>query len=207
MNNMNSGTTITSAAVLFADLRGYTAIAERLPAQHVMILLEEFYGVLATSIQTHCGQIYHIAGDGIMAGFGLKGAAAKHTINEGAVHALAAGREMVRNFAPVASRWRTELSIQTGIGVGIHEGEVASGFLGPSGQQTTTLIGDTVNVAARLCNRARAGEVLFSSAIAVKIEAKSTVDAMAFLQLPRFAPRGRRNSLDIWCVPALERVA
>jgi class 3 adenylate cyclase len=69
------------------------------------------------------------------------------------------------------------------------------------------MIGDTPNVAARLCSRARAGEVLFSCAVA---DALGTDDdalgmgAKPFLQLPQFELRGRNELLDIWCVPALE---
>jgi adenylate cyclase len=191
------------ATVLFVDLRGYTGIAERLPASRVARLLEELCGVLGFAIEQHRGKIYHIAGDGLMAGFGLRGAA-----QEGAAEALAAGRQMLTEFMPIALRWSEELQIDTGIGIGIHHGEVALGLLGPSGHKKATLVGDTVNVAARLCNRARAGEVLFSSAVAAAIGAQGTAGAeISFVQLPQFELRGRSGPLDIWCVPALSRRA
>lgn len=72
------------------------------------------------------------------------------------------------------------------------------------------MIGDTANVAARLCDRARAGEVLFSGAIASALSADddgSDMGAKPFLQLPQFELRGRSELLDIWCVPAPERLA
>jgi class 3 adenylate cyclase len=73
------------------------------------------------------------------------------------------------------------------------------------------LVGDTVNVAARLCSRARAGEVLFSctvaAALSVSPETQGTRASTSFLQLPQFALRGRRGPIDIWCVPAPERLA
>jgi adenylate cyclase len=193
----------TSATVLFVDLRGFTGIAERLPAPSVARLLEELCGVLGFVVEQHRGKIYHIAGDGLMAGFGLRG-----TASDGAAEALEAGRHMLRQFVPIAARWREELQIDTGIGIGIHHGEVALGLLGPSGHKKATLVGDTVNVAARLCNRARAGEVLFSSAVATAIGADGTAGAaVSFVQLPQFELRGRTNPLDIWCVPALARLA
>ena len=192
-----------SATVLFVDLRGYTGIAERLPAASVARLLEELCGVLGLAIEENRGKIYHIAGDGLMAGFGLRGA-----IHEGASEALAAGRQMLMQFIPIATRWRDELQIDTGIGIGIHLGEVALGLLGPSGHKKATLIGDTVNVAARLCNRARAGEVLFSHAVAIAIGAGgATGSQRPFVQLPQFELRGRSDPLQIWCVPALSRLA
>jgi adenylate cyclase len=108
-------------------------------------------------------------------------------------------------------RWRSDLGIETGIGIGLHLGDVALGLHGPPNQRTRTLIGDTVNVAARLCNRARAGEVLFSATVAAAVHAERSVapsnDPLPFLHLPQFELRGRSRPLDIWCMPAEERVA
>jgi adenylate cyclase len=193
--------------VLFADLRGYTGMAERLPAAHVIPLLDEFFRTLADATETFGGTVFHMAGDGMMAGFGVA-----DKDSGGARKALAAGHAMLQNFAPVAARWRGELSVEAGIGVGLHLGEVAIGVLGPPRHRATTLVGDTVNVAARLCSRARAGEVLFSCTVAAALEnngaaAGAGVGMTPFLQLPQFALRGRRGPIDIWCVPAAERLA
>lgn len=193
--------------VLFADLRGYTGMAERLPAARILPLLDEFFRTLASAVETHGGTVFHMAGDGMMAGFGVSGAD-----GNGARDALAAGHAMLRDFAPIAARWRSELVIDAGIGVGLHEGEVAIGTLGPPRRRTTTLVGDTVNVAARLCSRARAGEVLFSCTVANALESHAAspdanLGAAPFLQLPQFELRGRRGPIDIWCIPAAERLA
>jgi adenylate cyclase len=193
--------------VLFADLRGYTGIAESLPAVRVVPLLDEFFRTLVTATETHGGTIFHMAGDGMMAGFGMNDAS-----GNGAREALGAGHAMLQDFAPIAARWRSELSIDAGIGVGLHLGEVAVGVLGPPRHKATTLVGDTVNVAARLCGRARAGEVLFSCTVAAALKSNAAtpgavVGATPFLQLPQFELRGRRGPIDIWCVPAPERVA
>ena len=198
---------IAQATVLFADLRGYTGMAERLPPACVMPLLDEFSRTLAAATETYGGTVFHMAGDGMMAGFGVKDGS-----GNGAREALAAGHAMLQNFAPIAARWRGELSIEAGIGVGLHLGEVAVGVLGPPRHRATTLVGDTVNVAARLCSRARAGEVLFSCTVAAALEgngaaAGTSVGSTPFLQLPQFELRGRRGTIDIWCVPAAERLA
>jgi class 3 adenylate cyclase len=192
--------------VLFADLRGYTGMVERLPAARVVPLLDEFFGVLGAAAKKFGGEIYHMAGDGIMAGFGVNA-----EDGNGAAEALAAGHAMLKGFAPLADRWRRELTIDAGIGIGLHLGEVAIGVLGPPKRKTTTLVGDTVNVAARLCSRARAGEVLFSctvaAALSISANAKGGDASTSFLQLPQFELRGRRGPIDIWCVPAPERLA
>ena len=71
------------------------------------------------------------------------------------------------------------------------------------------MVGDTANVAARLCSRARAGEVLFSCAVAAAlgVEHGQDMGSKPFLQLPKFELRGRSELLDIWCMPASERLA
>jgi adenylate cyclase len=192
-----------SATVLFVDLRGYTRLAEQLPVSRVVHLLDEFLNMLVVAIEHHGGRTYHVAGDGLMAGFGLL-----DPTRDGTIEALAAGRSMLADFSPISVRWHREYSIVTGIGVGIHRGEVARAYLGPPGNKTLTLIGDTVNVAARLCSRARAGEVLFSEAVAKseQIIARPIPEPQPFLHLPQFALKGRRAPLDIYCVPALDRV-
>jgi class 3 adenylate cyclase len=196
--------------VLFADLRGYTGLAERLAPAAIIPLLDEFFGVLASATTLHGGKIFHMAGDGMMAGFGGHDAA-----DDGARKALAAGHAMLVRFGALAARWRRDLGIETGIGVGLHLGEVAMGMLGPPGKKTMTLVGDTVNVAARLCSRARAGEVLLSCTVATALDIEGGdvpareiyIGPIPVLQLPQFALRGRSAPLDIWCVPAVERVA
>jgi class 3 adenylate cyclase len=193
--------------VLFADLRGYTGLAERLAPALIVPMLDEFFGMLAKATLSNHGTVFHMAGDGMMAGFG-----APDADQDGAREALAAGHAILQNFAALAARWRSELSIETGVGVGLHLGEVALGLLGPPGQKSTTLVGDTVNVAARLCSRARAGEVLLSSTVAAALQIAGgarelNVGPIPVLHLPRFELRGRAAPMDIWCVPARGRVA
>jgi class 3 adenylate cyclase len=191
----------TCATVLFADMRGYTGLAERLPPARVVPLLDEFFGILAGATEVYGGEVFHMAGDGMMAGFGVRDPS-----QQGAREALAAGRVMLQRFASVSARWQRECLIATGIGVGLHLGEVALGLLGPPGKRTETLVGDTANVAARLCSRARNGEMLFSSTVAAALDAGADlIGEAAFLLLPQFAMRGRSGLLDIWCVPAAER--
>ncbi|MDP9014486.1 MAG: adenylate/guanylate cyclase domain-containing protein [Pseudomonadota bacterium] len=197
----------TRATVLFADLRGYTALAERLAPELIVPLLDEFFGVLAKATAAQGGTVFHMAGDGMMAGFG-----GPDPTHDGAREGLAAGHAMLQQFGRVASRWRDELGIETGIGVGLHLGDVAVGLLGPPQQKSMTLVGDTVNVAARLCSRARAGEVLLSCTVATALdvdrgERELYIGPIPVLHLPQFALRGRAAPLDIWCVPAMERAA
>jgi adenylate cyclase len=194
------------ATILFVDLRGYTALAERLPPATVANLLEEFFEVLSAATERHGGQIFSMIGDGMMAAFGMRDAGP-----DGARDALAAAQAMLKGLAPVVARWHQDLAVETGIGIGLHLGDVARCLHGPPERRTHTLVGDTVNVAARLCGRARAGEVLFSSAVATSLQRgrpaeESATDAIPWIHLPQFALRGRTRPLDIWCMPATRRL-
>jgi class 3 adenylate cyclase len=190
------------ATVLFAHMRGYTALAASLPPGQVLSLLEEFFDVLSTATEAQGGEVFHMASEQMMAGFGIRNPA-----KSGAREALTAGRAILRFFSSISTRWQREHSIVTGIGIGLHFGEVALAEFGGSGQRTPTLVGDTANVAARLCSRACSGEVLFSSAVADALGAEGTdfgpmIERPSFLLLPQFALRGRSALLDIWCAPA-----
>jgi adenylate cyclase len=186
--------------VLFADLRGYTGMAEKLAPPYLATLLDEFFCALTEIAERHAGRVFHTAGDSLMAGFGLSS-----RTSDGTEQALAAGRDMLARFAILSARWRQDAHVESGLGVGLHLGEVALASFGPPDRRVETLVGDTANVAARLCSRARAGEVLFSCTVAAALNAHSLSAGRAFLQLPRYEVRGRRKPLDIWCIPAGQR--
>ena len=200
--------TLHRGTVLFADLRGYVSMAEHLEPAYLATLLDEFFGAMTVCVELHGGEVYHTAGDALMAGFGLA-----ESKGDGAQAALGASRDMLKRFGKLAERWRHDAQVQAGLGVGLHLGEVALATFGPPRRRVATLVGDTPNVAARLCSRARAGEVLFSCTVAAALQARSLTAApaspnapmSAFLQLPRFELRGRREPLDIWCLPADRR--
>ena len=193
-----AGPETVRAAVLFADLRGYTTLAERLSPLAVVGLLDEYFSVLGTAIADRGGTVFHSAGDSLMAGFGLSSLA---TASVG--HAVDAGRRIVAAFAPVSERWYRRVGITTGVGVGVHVGELALAELGPEPLRRRTLIGDTVNVAARLCQRARAGEVLLSASVTDELDRSAVGDV---IPLPDYTLRGRGEPVRIFCVPARDRI-
>ena len=136
-----------------------------------------------------------MAGDCLMLGFGVP-----LEQPDGPGRAVRAAQEMLCSFAELAGSWVSRYGVDAGLGIGINEGDVVAGNIGSSSYMSYTLIGDTVNVAARLCQRARAGEMLFSDTV------KQSLDALGLdvgaTPLPPMQLRGRRRSIDIFCVPA-----
>lgn len=191
--------TRAEAVVLFADLRGFTAMAEQLPPDVVVRLLNELFALLADAAVRHDGRIFHLAGDCRMVGFGVL-----EDSTSAASRAAQAARAMLDGFAPLATRWQRDHGIEAGLGIGIHQGEVVAGQVGAAIYHSYTLVGDTVNIASRLCARARAGEMLFSQRFKVSLDACGV--QVETLALPALQLRGRRNPIDIFCVPLAERL-
>ena len=188
------------AAVLFADMRGFTRLAEQLPPTRVFELVNEFFSELTAAAFTHEGTVFNMAGDSLMVGFGVPVAQP-----DASARALRAARDMLSRFGYLAQSWQQRFGVQAGLGVGINEGEVMAGNIGCEQYMNFSLIGDTVNVAARLGQRARAGEVLFSGALKLSL-GDQEVKQTPVLALPPLTLRGRQNPIDIFCVPIDKRI-
>jgi class 3 adenylate cyclase len=191
----------TCATMLFADLHGYDVLVEKLPPADVVPLLREFFAVLTSAVLERGGQIFQIAEADMLAGFGVGDS--RHTqIHE----ALNAARAIQDRFAPIRACWQRQYSIYAGIGIGIHRGEVAIGVFGPGEHEALTLVGDAANVAAQLCRRARAGEVLLSAAVHLPPKVTGGTGEPELLHLPGLRLLGRSAPLDVWCAPAAVRM-
>ena len=195
--NALAGHARVSGTVLFADMRGFTTIAEKLSPDKVVPLLNEYLSLLSKITTEHGGTVFHVAGDGLMAGFGVA-----HAELDASTRAVAAARRMIAGFNGLAGDWKARLGLDTGIGIGINAGEFIVGDVGAPDRPSYTLIGDTVNVAARLMQRARAGEALFSRSVwqALKSGDKGIVE------LPPMLLRGRSRPVEIFCVPSATRL-
>jgi class 3 adenylate cyclase len=191
----------TVATVLHAHLRGYGTLVEHLAPAQAASLLGEFFDILRCAVWAAGGQIFHMAEADFMAAFGVGDV--RHSQIEEAVAAAVA---MQRHFAPIRQGWREQHAIDAGIGIGLHRGEVAIGIFGPPAEASRTLIGDAANVAAALCRRARAGEVLLSAAVHLTRKPVAA-EALPATHLPRFHIRGRSAPIDVWCVAVDRSVA
>jgi class 3 adenylate cyclase len=186
-----------SGTVLFADMRGFTAVAERLSPSDVVPLLNEYFSMLSAVTREHGGTVFHMAGDGLMAGFGLPLPA-----DDASGRAVSAARNMITGFGKLSTEWKARLGIETGIGIGINAGDVIVGDVGAPELPSYTLIGDTVNVAARLVQRARAGEALFSLSVKQALDPVPT----GIVELPPLVLRGRTRPVEIYCMESSARL-
>jgi class 3 adenylate cyclase len=140
---------------LFADLRGFTRLSETVAVSSIVPMLNEFFSVLTGAVHENEGTVFSMAGDSMLVGFNVPVAQP-----DAAERALRTARSMIERFAPVADRWRREHGLATGVGVGIEAGEAVAGNVGAPSFMSYTIIGDPVNVAARLMQRAGANELL-----------------------------------------------
>jgi adenylate cyclase len=147
--------------VLFADIRGFTAIAENESPEKVVGLLNQYFSAMTEIIFEHGGTLDKYIGDGLMALFGAPNATPADARN--AVVAAVAMQQQV-------SILRTELQEQgfakIAIGIGLHTGEATVGYIGSERRSEYTAIGDTVNLASRLESNTTGGQILISEATA-----------------------------------------
>lgn len=161
------------AAILISDIRGWTALnAQHGPAQTIA-LANRYFEIMAAAVETHGGEILKLLGDGILAIF-----PADHGGAAACRHALAAARDAVGSAAVA------EPAIGADFGIGLHFGEVAYGNVGSADRLDFTVLGQAVNIAARiepLC--ATYGEpILFSAAVSARLEHHGTSVARVALK-------------------------
>ena len=141
---------LISGSVLFADVRGYTNLSERLGSVEMANLLSTFYEECATAIWERGGIVNKLIGDAVFAIFNFP---IRH--DDHVRRAVEAGLELQRRCLAI-------LPEEVGVGVGIHTGELAIGEVGQLCRDFTA-IGPVINLAARLQGAAVPGEVLVSA--------------------------------------------
>ena len=133
------------ATILFADIRSFTAISEHMEPEDVISMLNEYFDAMVTIIFKYNGVLDKFIGDELMATFGVLGSTEEHPLN-----AIKAGIEMQKKISQLMSGFALKRYPIFEVGIGINTGEVVMGNLGSKNRMDYTVIGDTVNVAARL---------------------------------------------------------
>lgn len=150
-----------TVTVLFADIRGFTAISEREKPEKVVGLLNKYFSVMSEIIFSHGGTLDKYIGDGLMAIFG-----APTVGEEDALNAVKAAVTMQKQVVKLNEELRAEGYEGISIGIGLHTGEATIGYIGSEKRSEYTAIGDTVNLASRLEANASGGQILMSEATA-----------------------------------------
>jgi adenylate cyclase len=189
-DNVRLGGANQVVTVLFSDIRGFTTISEKLPPEKVVEILNEYFTRVTDVIFDNGGMLDKYLGDGAMAVFGAP-------ISKGndALNAVRAGIEIQRlvlqlNVDSVARKW-PELRV----GVGINTGIVTAGNIGSPRRLDYTVVGDTVNVAARLMANAAGWQVLISESTAQTLGPEIQLEPLAPLSV-----KGKSQPLSVFSV-------
>jgi adenylate cyclase len=181
------------STVMFCDLRGFTSVAEHLPAEQVIDLLNRYLTEMSDAILEHDGTIVSYMGDGIMAVFG-----APLPQDDHADRAVATARELLTERLPRFNEWALDNGVAEPfrMGIGLNSGPVMSGNVGSARRLEYTAVGDTTNTASRL-------EGMTKDAGTPVLISDATKDALhdgdaALTYVGELELRGRATRLKAW---------
>ena len=183
--------------VLFADLRGFTGAAERLPPETVIELLNRYLGEMSDAILDAGGTVASFMGDGILALFGAPIECPDH-----ADRAVTAARRMRDERLPAFNAWCAGRVPGDGfrMGVGVASGPVMSGNVGSQRRMEYTAVGDTVNIASRLQSLTKETDEMILIADSTRAALTGPVDDLA--AVGALDVRGRQVPAAVWTLSA-----
>jgi len=170
-------------ALIFSDVRGFTAFSEDRDPALVIERLNEVLGVEADVVRSHGGDVDKFVGDAMFAWF------------SGPDRCRRAVEAAIAILSKLSSRFAGKAG--TEIGFGIHVGEVVVGSMGSQERQDYTAIGRSVNLAARLCSAAKSGQILVSQAVATELEGTLSLNALPAISAKGFPEPVRVFEVDL----------
>jgi len=174
--------------VLFCDIRGFTRLAERLSPEEVVSLLNEFYTLMIETTFRHGGTLDKFLGDAVMAVFG---APVRHP--DHAIRAVRTALDMQAATASLNERRRRLGDDPIRVGIGVSLGEAVAGTVGTEERMEYTVIGDSVNLAARLEAQAKPGRILISQATYERLH-----DQVKVRDLGGIRVKGKEEEVDVY---------
>jgi class 3 adenylate cyclase/CheY-like chemotaxis protein len=178
--------------ILFADIQGFTRLSESMEPQRVVSFLNVYMTAMTGIIEAEQGIIDKFIGDGIMAIFTRQGEDDNH-----ALRAVRSGLRMQQKLGELRNDWkryRPELAALQ-IRIGINTGEVVAGNIGSETRMDYTVVGDNVNVAARIESVCRAGEVYISESTYLDVR-----DAVAATKMEPISVKNRVQPVQTYAV-------
>jgi GAF domain-containing protein len=176
---------------LFCDLRGFTGFTESADAEDVMALLRDYHAALGEIIIKYSGTLERYAGDGVMVVFNDPVPVANP-----ALQAVLMALDMRAAIGSLTGKWR-RMGHDIGFGIGIAHGFATLGTIGFEGRFDYAAIGTVSNVASRLCDEAKPGQILISPRVLMAVEDAVTVEPVG-----EFVLKGIRRPLAAYNVVA-----
>jgi adenylate cyclase len=191
------------ATVLFADLSHYTRVSEQFSPTEIVALANEYLGAMTAVVEKHGGCVLEFSGDGLMAVFGVPVALEEHADRALRCALLMQQRMTQLNGAwearGLAERWQKAGVDQITLRVGIHTGPVVAGHIGGASRMKYCVMGDTVNVAARLEEMNK--ELGTRIAISAQVKQRASAEAAeGFVDCDLRALRGRLVGVHVFAV-------
>ena len=162
---------------LFCDLRGFTGFSESSDPEDVMALLREYHAVIGGIINKYGGTLERYAGDGVMVVFNDP-----IPVDNPALQAVLMAIDMRAAIGELIEKWR-KLGHDIGFGIGIAHGFATLGTIGFEGRIDYAAIGTVSNVASRLCDEAKPGQILISPRVLMAVEKDIAVEPVGDFEL------------------------
>ena len=157
---LNLGGQEQEATILFSDIRGFTSMSETMPPNEVVETLNEYFNLMIEIIFKYNGTLDKIIGDALMVIYGAPNSTEQDTEN-----AVLTAIEMQEKLIAFNQQRIIHSKMPITIGIGINRGKVISGNIGSRQQMNFTVIGDSVNLASRLCSAAKSDEIIVSDTV------------------------------------------
>jgi adenylate cyclase len=170
-----------AVAVLFCDMRGFSAFAEQAEPEEVMAVLREYHLALGTLTDKYEGTVERFTGDGLLVVFNDPMPCADPSLR--AVHMAV---EMRDEVAKLSRKW-SRSGHDVGFGIGIAYGYATLGTIGYEGRLQYSVTGKVANLAARLCNEAKDGQILIDISVRSAAEAHADIEFTEELSLKGFS--------------------
>ena len=162
---------------LFCDLRGFTGFTESADAEDVMALLSDYHAAIGEIIITYNGTLERYAGDGVMVIFNDP-----VPVENPALQAVLMAIELRNALGALTQTW-SRLGHEIAFGIGIAHGFATLGTIGFEGRFDYAVIGTVSNVASRLCDEAKPGQILISPRVLTKVENALKVEPVGEFEL------------------------
>jgi adenylate cyclase len=194
---LHLGGELRRATVLFADLRGFTALAERMAPGEVVATLNEYFSLMTDWVRACGGFVDKFIGDGMLVVFGLFAAGGGRG-SDGAADAIRCALGMQERLASLNAARHAAGQWPLAIGIGVDSGDVLAGTIGAEDRLEFTVIGDAVNVASRLQEVGKhRGAALLVSETTYQL-ARAVARELPLVAIDTVTLRGRRSAVRVY---------